>query len=48
MASERPLDPDDPLASKQDMITWLYPRDQTTTLPTKLTRSQLATRVREA
>lgn len=42
------LDPRDPGVSKHNMAQWLYERDKTTTLHSKLTRAQLATRVQQA
>ncbi|EGF99539.1 uncharacterized protein MELLADRAFT_68479 [Melampsora larici-populina 98AG31] len=42
------LDPSDPGVSKHDMAQWLYERDKTTTLHSKITRAQLATKVRKA
>ncbi|EGF99362.1 uncharacterized protein MELLADRAFT_68669 [Melampsora larici-populina 98AG31] len=42
------LDPSDPGVSKHDMAQLLYERDKTTTLHSKITRAQLATKVRKA
>lgn len=42
------MDPSDLSLSKHDLAQWLYKHDKTTTLHSKLTRGQLATKVQEA